>query len=75
MQGSDALGLDDAEMCLVPEVVIAAKFKVSDFEKYKGSSDPRTHIRAYCRKMDAYSDDNQLLMYFFQDSLSRASLD
>ncbi|XP_050909396.1 uncharacterized protein LOC127123192 [Lathyrus oleraceus] len=75
MESTDALGLDAVEMCLVPGVVIPAKFKVPDFEKYKGSNDPRTHIRAYCHKMAAYSDDDTLLMHFFQDSLSGASLD
>lgn len=39
MEESDALGLDAAEMCLVPRVVILAKFKVPEFEKYKGTSD------------------------------------
>lgn len=75
IESTDALGLDAAEMCLVPGVVIPTKFKVPDFEKYKGACDPRTHIRAYCRKMAAYSNDDQLLMHFFQDSLSGASLD
>lgn len=51
MEGSDALGLDVAEMCLVLGVVIPAKFKVPDLEKYKGASDPRTYIIAYCQKM------------------------
>lgn len=75
MESIDALGLDAAEMCLVPSVVIPAKFKVPEFEKYKGTNDPRTHIRAYCRKMVAYSNDDRLLMHFFQDSLSGTSLD
>lgn len=67
------LGLDTMEMCLVLGVVIPVKFKVP--KKYKGNSDPRTHIRAYCREMAAYSGDDRLLMHFFQDSLSGASLD
>ncbi|XP_050895943.1 uncharacterized protein LOC127102641 [Lathyrus oleraceus] len=75
MGSTYVLGLDAAEMCLVPGVIIPTKFKVPNFEKYKGNSDPRTHIRAYCRKMAAYSSDDQLLMHFFQDSISGASLD
>lgn len=65
IEGSSAIGLDTADMCLVPGVKIHAKFKVPDFEKYKGVSYSRTHIRSYCRKMDAYSDDEKLLMHFF----------
>lgn len=33
------------------------------------------HIKAYCRKMVAYSDNDRLLMHFFQDSLSGVSLE
>lgn len=75
MESINILVLDAAEICLVPGVVILAKFKVPDFEKYKGASDLRTHIRAYCRKMAAYSNDDRLLMHFYQDSLNGASLD
>ncbi|XP_050920371.1 uncharacterized protein LOC127138007 [Lathyrus oleraceus] len=75
MEGPSTFGLDAAEMCLVPDVQIPAKFKVPTFEKYQGVTCPRTHIRAYCRKMAAYSRDEKLLMHFFQDSLSGASLE
>lgn len=60
IEGSIVIGLDVAEMCLVPGVRIPAKFKVLNFEKYKGVSDPRMHIRFYCRKMASYSDDERL---------------
>lgn len=75
MESTDTLGLDAVEMCLVPGVVIPTKFKFPNFDKYKRTSDPRTHIRAYYRKMVAYSNDGRLLVHFFQDSLSGASLD
>lgn len=75
MEGSDAFGLNAVEMCLVPIVVIPAKFRIPDFEKYKGANDLRTHIQTYYCKMAAYSDNGQLLVHFFQDSLSGASLD
>lgn len=71
---SIAFGLDVAEMCLVPGVQIPAKFKVPSFEKYKGVRCPRNHVRAYCMKMVAHSSDKKLLMHFFQDNLSWASL-
>lgn len=72
MKGSNAIGLDAAEICLVLWVRIPAKLKVPAFEKYKGASNPRTHIRSYFRKMAAYSDDERLLMHLFQNSLSEA---
>lgn len=74
VEGKDAFGLDASDLCLVPDVVIPPKFKIPDFEKYKGSSCPRTHLTMYCRKMTAYSHDDKLLIHCFQDSLSGASL-
>lgn len=65
LESSNDLGLDSAKMCLVPDIVIPAKFKVHDFEKYKGANDTRTHIRDYYRKMAAYSDDDIILIHFF----------
>lgn len=75
IEGPDTFGLDAADMCLVPGVKIPPKFKVPSFEKYQGVTCPRTHIQALCRKMAAHSDDEKLLMHFFQDNLSGASLE
>lgn len=50
---------DMADLCLVPDVVIPPKFKVPDFDKYKGTTCPR---------------DEKLLMHFFQDSLAGAAV-
>lgn len=74
MEGSNTFGLDAAEMCLVPSIKIPSKFKVPNFEEYKGISCLRTRVRAYCRKMAAYSNNEKLLIHFFQDNLSEASL-
>ena len=74
-ESPDTFGLDAADMCLVPGVKIPPKFKVPNFEKYQGITYLKTHIRAFYRKMAAYSDDEKLLMHFFQDNLSGASLE
>jgi len=50
-------------------VVIPPKFKVSNFDKYKGTSCPMNHLKMYCRKMEAYGKDENLLMHFFHESL------
>ncbi|KAI5419781.1 hypothetical protein KIW84_043805 [Lathyrus oleraceus] len=68
-------GLEVVNMCLVPGLVIPQKFKVPNFDKYKGMSCPRTHLRAYCRKMAAHISNDQLLIHYFQDRLSGASLE
>lgn len=70
-----ALGMDLTDLGLVPGVRIPHKFKVPSFDKYTGLTCPKTHVRAYYRKMSAYSDDEKLLMHFFQDSLAGASLE
>ena len=75
VEGQNPLGVDVADLGLVPGVRVPPKFKVPVFDKYHGSSCPKTHVQAYFRKMVAYSDDEKLLMYFFQDSLARASLE
>lgn len=36
MEGFNMYGLDILDMCVVPYMVIPSKFKVPDFEKYKG---------------------------------------
>jgi len=58
----------------MPNIVIPPKFKVPDFDKYKGTTCPKGHLRMYCQKMGAYSADEKLLVHFFQDSLARAAV-
>ncbi|KAJ9183254.1 hypothetical protein P3X46_007138 [Hevea brasiliensis] len=40
-----------ASLRLVPNVVVPPKFKVPDFDKYTGNSDPRIHLATYITKM------------------------
>ena len=71
---SDYPFVDMTELCLVPDIIIPPKFKVSDFDKYKGTTCPKNHLKMYCQKMGAYSRDEKLLMHFFQESLARAAI-
>lgn len=61
-------------MCLVPDVKMPAKFKLPEFEKYKGNSCPQTHLIMYVRKMSMYTNDQRMLIHCFQDSLTGAAL-
>ena len=65
---------DLVDLCLVPNIIIPPKFKVPDFDKYKGTTCPKSHLRMYCRRMGAYCMDEKLLMHFFQDSLAEAAV-
>lgn len=75
MENQDVMGMDFNDMGLVPGLRIPNKLKVPEFIKYKCNSCPKTHVRAYFRKMSAYSNDEKMLMHFFQDSLLGGSLD
>lgn len=67
--------LDSVDMCLVSRLIVPQKFKVLDFNKYKRVICIHTHLRAYCHKMAAYTDNDKLLIHYFQDTLSGASLE
>ncbi|KAJ9181384.1 hypothetical protein P3X46_009519 [Hevea brasiliensis] len=66
--------VDVASLRLVPDVVVPPKFKVPDFDKYTGKSDPHIHLATYIAKMSALTDDDRLLVHFFHESLSGAAL-
>ena len=51
------------ELGLVPNVVILPKFKVPNFDKYKGTTCPKNHLKMYCRKMRAYASECRMLTY------------
>ncbi|RDX88714.1 hypothetical protein CR513_29643, partial [Mucuna pruriens] len=74
IEGVDWYGLDAVDLCLVPDVVLPTDFKTPEFDKYKGSSFPGTHLIMYCRKMASYIHNDKLLVHCFQDSLSKAAL-
>ncbi|GAU51264.1 hypothetical protein TSUD_412510 [Trifolium subterraneum] len=74
IRGKDLFGQDAHELCLVPDVVVPHKFKVPDFEKYKGSTCPKAHLIMYARKMSTQTSNDKLLIHYFQDSLTGAAL-
>ncbi|XP_057976008.1 uncharacterized protein LOC131163438 [Malania oleifera] len=75
IEGSNTFdSVDPNDLCLVPKVTLPPKFKVPDFEKFNGTNCPRTHLRLYCQKMAAHSDNERLMMHCFQDSLTGAAI-
>ena len=74
LRGKELFGQNVNELCLVLKVKIPAKFKVPEFEKYKGNTFPRAHLVMYVRRMSTHIDDQRLLIHFFQDSLTGAAL-
>jgi len=73
--GGDYAFADMTELCLVLDVVIPPKFEVLDFDKYRGTTCPKNHLKMYSRKMGACAKDEKLWMHFFQECLTGAMLD
>ncbi|KAI5389745.1 hypothetical protein KIW84_075152 [Lathyrus oleraceus] len=65
MECQNSLGFDVTNIGLVEGLRIPYKFKAPSFDKYNGTSCPRTHVQAYFRKISAYTDDEKMWMYFF----------
>ena len=63
-----------AKLCRVPDMVIPPKLKVSDFDKYKGTTCPKNHLKMYGKKMGAYVKNEKLLMHFFHENLTGAAV-
>jgi len=74
LRGKELFGKNAPDLCLVPNVKIPHRFKVPDFEKYKGNTCPQSHFVMYARKMATQTDNHQLLIHYFQDSLTGAAL-
>ena len=72
--GRDHAFANMTELYLVPDIVILLKFMVPDFDKYKGTTCPKNHLKMYYQKMGAYAKDEKLLMHFFQESLTGAAV-
>ena len=47
------------------------KFKTPMFDKYDGTKCPTAHLTMYYKKISAHTDNDKLLIYYFQDSLTR----
>lgn len=74
LRGKQLFGKNAHDLCLVHNVKIHHKFKDLDFEKFKGNSCPFSYLAMYARKISTQTDNHQLLIHYFQDSLTDASL-
>ncbi|XP_050909121.1 uncharacterized protein LOC127122889 [Lathyrus oleraceus] len=73
MEGDQVFGVGAREMCLVYGLVIPAKFKTPNFDRYEGATCPKSHVIVYYRKMAAHMDNDKLMIHCFQDRLKGAS--
>ncbi|RDX79698.1 hypothetical protein CR513_39838, partial [Mucuna pruriens] len=75
MEGGNQSGPEAMDLCLVPDVDLPTDFKTLEFDKHKGSSYLRAHLVMYYRNMAAYVYDNEILVHYFQDSLTGVASD
>ena len=65
--GEDYAFANLKELFLEPNIITPPKFKVPDFDKYKGTTCPKNHLKMYCQKMGEYAKDEELLIHSFHN--------
>ena len=63
----DPISIND--LYLVPSVTIPKDFKMPEFIKFDGSTNPMMHLRMYCTKIRMWSKDENFMISFFPESL------
>ncbi|XP_070007764.1 uncharacterized protein [Nicotiana sylvestris] len=63
------------DLCLFPEVYLPTEFRMPKFDLYDGHGDPVAHLRGFCSKMRSVGGKDELLMAYFNRSLSGATLE
>ena len=67
---NDLESVDPKKLCLVLDLVISPKFKMSKFEKYDRTKCPENHLATYYNKMAGHARNEDLLVYAFYESLT-----
>ncbi|XP_071912119.1 uncharacterized protein [Coffea arabica] len=75
-QGLNKQGvLDYDKLCLFPNVQLPEGFKTPKFNKYDGTGNPKTHLRLFANKLGRPTDDENLPLRLFPESLEGDALD
>jgi len=76
IQGPSAYGpLGIEELCTMMVAVIHKDFKVPDFTKYNGSTNPFLDLKICCTKMVIWSKDERFLISFFHENFIGPALE
>ncbi|KAH7848754.1 hypothetical protein Vadar_007298 [Vaccinium darrowii] len=71
MQGPNAYASTNfSDLCFFPNQPLPPKFKIPDFTKFNGTTDPMTHLRLYAGALSGYPNPDKLMMQLFQHSLT-----
>nr|XP_016466163.1 PREDICTED: uncharacterized protein LOC107788937 [Nicotiana tabacum] len=63
------------DLCLFPDVQLPVGFKMPKFDLYDEHGDLVAHLRGFCSKMRGAGRKDELLMAYFSQSLSDATLE
>ena len=61
------------DLCVFPRVEVPSRFKIPDFVKFDGTTNPEHHLRAYCSIMGNWSRDENFFLAYFHTSLAGAA--
>jgi hypothetical protein len=61
-------------LCPFPNVMLPKNFKLPEFKKYSGEGCPMSRLRVYCGDMVSLKSNDQLLIHYFQKSLTSPAL-
>ncbi|GLT29741.1 hypothetical protein SLA2020_045870 [Shorea laevis] len=62
--------VDISSLCFFPNIQLPHKFKLPKFDKYNCIGCSYARLTMYCRKMAPYTNDEKLMIHYFQDSLT-----
>ncbi|RDY11134.1 hypothetical protein CR513_04247, partial [Mucuna pruriens] len=74
IEGVEYFDFNEADLCLISNIIIPPKFKLLAFDKYGGSTCLKNHLTMYCRRVAPHAHDEKLLIHFFQESLTKDAL-
>ncbi|XP_070014455.1 uncharacterized protein [Nicotiana sylvestris] len=63
------------DLCLFPDIQLPVRFTMLKFDLYDGHRDPVAHLRGFCSKMRLDGGKDELLMVYFSQILSGATLE
>ncbi|XP_070018142.1 uncharacterized protein [Nicotiana sylvestris] len=76
MQGlSGQKSISYYNMCMFPHVHLPVGFEMPKFEKYDGHGDSITHLKRYCNQLRGAGRKEDLLMAYFEESLTGIALE
>ncbi|XP_060210661.1 uncharacterized protein LOC132637616 [Lycium barbarum] len=65
-----ATGLRYDDLCMQPDLDLPERFKISKFEMFNGTGNPKAHLYSYCDQLVGVKKNGPLIMRLFSRSLT-----